>query len=423
MIVAFVLLGVLFIVGSLVAAIVLVVICQRKHRQEEKELSLLKLNRKRDWDYVVNQTYVQVGGLPPKIQEAIDGFPKYDKTSVKYIRQLGQGNFGVVFYAKLEGVVEDQKSVEVAVKTLKEEHSADGLDDFVREAKLMFSFDHQNIVKILGVCVDDMPYYLIFEYMDKGDLAQFLRANASSLQRRTMNPTDGRPRSRTESTLSDEPPSLTVEQLADICNQVACGMKYLSDNNHVHRDLACRNCLVKSCDGWEQTDSGLIIKIGDFGMSQNLYTSDYYRVRGQAVLPVRWMSPEAVIYGKFSTDSDVWSFGVVMWEVFSFAMQPYYGTSNEEVTEAIRRHRILAKPSDCPSKMYEIMKNCWAVEPKMRPGFDELVKILSNLRLSVSSSDCSDSQSVDYCENNNDCSDLDSDAFLEENSDVEVEAA
>ena len=306
--------------------------------------------------------------------------------------------------------------MEVAVKTLKEEHSTEGLDDFVREAKLMFNFDHPNIVKILGVCVDDMPYYMLFEYMDKGDLAQFLRASASSLQRRTMNPLDGRPRSRTESTLSDEPPALSVDQLADICRQIACGMEYLSKNNHVHRDLACRNCLVKSCDGWEQTTSGYFIKIGDFGMSQNLYTSDYYRVRGQAVLPVRWMSPEAVIYGKFSTDSDVWSFGVVMWEVFSFAMQPYYGTSNEEVTEAIRRHKILSKPADCPNRMYEIMKNCWSLQPKMRPGFDELVKIFTDCRLSVSSSDRSESQSVDY---EDDCSDLDSDAFYEEHSDAE----
>ncbi len=419
-IIAFAMVGILLITGSFVLAITIAVVWKHRQKQKEaKELSLLKINRQRDWDYVVNQTYVQVGGLPPKIKEAIDSFRQYDKSSIKYIRQLGSGNFGVVFYGRLEGVVEDQKSVEVAVKTLKEEHSMEGLDDFVREAKLMFSFNHPNIVKILGVCVDDMPYYLIFEYMDKGDLAQFLRASASSLQRREMNPMDGRPRSRTESTHSDEPPALSIDQLVDICKQIACGMEYLSDNNHVHRDLACRNCLVQSCDGWEQTSSGFIIKIGDFGMSQNLYTSDYYRVRGQAVLPVRWMSPEAVIYGKFSTDSDVWSFGVVMWEVFSFAMQPYYGTSNEEVTEAIRRHKLLAMPANCPNRMYEIMKNCWMLQPKMRPGFDELVKILNHCRLSVSSSDRSDSQSMDdYCDK--DSSDLDSDAFYEEHSDVEA---
>lgn len=152
-------------------------------------------------------------------------------------------------------------------------------------------------------------------------------------------------------------------------------------------------------------------------MSQNLYSSDYYQVRGQAVLPVRWMSPEAIIYGKFSTESDMWSFGVVMWEVFSFAMQPYYGTSNEEVTEAIRRHKLLVQPTDCPKKMYEIMQMCWTMQPKLRPSFEELYDILSDCRLSVSSSDQSDSNCY-----GDDISDLDSDIFYDEHSVTGVEA-
>ena len=407
----FVVIGVILIVASVVVAVMVVVCCRYRHRQQlQAERTLLKLREKREWDYVVNQTYVQVGGTPSKLLEAVENFPKYSKSSIKYIRQIGQGNFGIVFHAKAEGVLEDEKMTEVAVKTMKDEGSTEGLEDFIREAKLMFGFDHQNIVKIFGVSVDELPYYLIFEYMDKGDLAQFLRSNASSLQRRLMNPQDGRPRSRTESTLSDEPPTLNAEQLIDICKQIASGMNYLATNNHVHRDLACRNCLVKSCD-WDQTPSNLIIKIGDFGMSQNLYTSDYYRVRGQAVLPVRWMSPEAIIYGKFSTESDVWSFGVVMWEVFSFAMQPYYGTSNEEVTEAIRRHKLLAQPSDCPDRLYDIMQMCWIMQPKLRPSFGELYNTLGEYRSSVSSSEPSDdSQSCDFLDE-----ELDSDAF-EENS-------
>lgn len=405
--------GVFLILCSVVVALVIVFCIYSRPKSDPP--SLLKLRSQRQWDYVINQTYVQVqvGPKALKMREAIESFPKYDKASIKYIRQLGQGNFGIVFHAKAQSLEEDGKETEVAVKTLKEEdYSSEVVEDFVREAKLMFSFDHPNIVKILGVCLEDMPYYLIFEYMDKGDLAQFLRTSASSLQRRLMNP-DGRLRSRTESTLSDEPPSLNIEQLTDICKQIANGMKYLALNNHVHRDLACRNCLVKSCD-WVQTDSGLIIKIGDFGMSQNLYSADYYRVRGQAVLPVRWMSPEAVIYGKFSTDSDIWSFGVVMWEVFSFGMQPYYGTSNEEVTESIRRHKILAKPTNCSNRLYEIMQMCWTPEAKLRPSFEELYDALGSCHLSVSSSNRSDSQSMDDYG-----SDLDSDAFYEENSDAD----
>lgn len=416
----FVIIGVGLIFISLVIAIIMAVYCRRKQQEQaaHRDRLLHKLHNKREWDYVVNQTYVQVGGPPAKLKEAVENFPQISKASIKYVRQIGQGNFGVVFYARAEGIVEDEKVTDVAVKTMKEENSTEGgLEDFIREAKLMFGFNHANIVKIFGVCVEDLPYYLVFEYMDKGDLAHFLRANASSLQRRLMNPFDGRARSRTESTMSDEPPTLTVEQLTDICRQIASGMNYLAINNHVHRDLACRNCLVKSCD-WQQTDSGLIIKIGDFGMSQNLYSSDYYRVRGQAVLPVRWMSPEAIIYGKFSTESDVWSFGVVMWEVFSFAMQPYYGTSNEEVTECIRRHKLLAKPSDCPSRIYNIMEMCWTMQPKLRPSFNELLNVLSDCRQSVSSSEPSDSQSMSYSgeDSEND------DAFYDEDSVKDADA-
>ena len=388
-----------------------------KRHQENGPPMPRKVNKPFDVPLVVNHTYSKMTPFSPKLSETIASFPTIKKSSVKYIRQLGQGNFGVVFQAKIEGLLDCEKETEVAVKTLKddEDHFTEALQDFVHEAKLMFGFDHKNIVKILGVCLEEMPYYLVFEYMDKGDLAQFLRSNASSLQRRTMNPQDGRLRSRTESTMSDEPPSLNVDQLTDICKQIVEGMKYLAENKHVHRDLACRNCLVKSCD-WEQTNSGLIVKIGDFGMSQNLYSSDYYRVRGQAVLPIRWMSPEAVIYGKFSTLSDVWSFGVVMWEVFSFAMQPYYGTSNEEVTQAIRRHKILERPSDCPRRIYEIMEQCWNLDPKARPSFKELANSLAKCCNSLSSSEGGSIDSFD--------SDLCNDAFVaDENSLCEDDAA
>ncbi len=373
----------------------------------------------KQWDYVRNTMYAKVESpsKDSKLKKVIDSFPQFDKSSIHYVRQIGQGNFGVVFYAKAECIVPDEKLTEVAVKTLKEESCTEALEDFVREAKLMFSFDHENIVKIYGVSTESIPYYLIFEYMNKGDLAHFLRDSASSAQRRHMALNDGRPRSRTESSQSNEPPALSSDQLRDICKQIASGMKYLAGNNHIHRDLACRNCLVKLEDP-EQTESSLTIKIGDFGMSHNLYSADYYRVKGSAILPVRWMSPEAIIYGKFSTESDVWSFGVVMWEVFSFAMQPYYGTSNEEVTEAIRRHKILKQPADCSNSMYEIMKQCWNLRANLRPTFGELYTQLDEFRASLSSDD---SHSIDYFNSNS--SDLDSDAFLEENSVDDVDGA
>ena len=245
--------------------------------------------------------------------------------------------------------------------------------------------DHPNIVKLYGVCTDGLPYYLVFEYMDLGDLSKYLRDYASSRQCRLMDHSSCR-RSQAESTLSDDPPTLSHKVLSDISKQIAAGMEYLAERSHVHRDLACRNCLVKSCPKADETSSKVIVKIGDFGMSHDLYQRNYYRVQGQAILPVRWMSPEAVIFGKFSTAGDVWSFGVTMWEVFSFAMQPYYGYSNDEVMKFIRSGGHLKRPTDCPEGIYSIMQKCWNMEPDERPTFTVLQDLINEYRFSSSSS-------------------------------------
>lgn len=374
-----------------------------------------------DMKMIDNDNYVPLPNS--KLAATIKKFQELDrqmkKASIKYTREIGRGNFGVVFQGKVSNLhdgdaadVPDTAEGEtlVAVKTLKDD-CQEALEDFAREAKIMLQFDHPNIIKLYGVCTDDMPYYLVFEYMDQGDLANFLRKNASSEQRRLMS-TSTRHRSRTDSTISDDPASLSVDQLTDMCKQIAKGMEYLAGKDHVHRDLACRNCLVKTCFDTGATNSGYIIKIGDFGMSHDLYQRNYYRVQGQAVLPVRWMSPEAVIYGKFSTAGDIWSFGVTMWEIFSFAMQPYYGISNEEVTKFIRTGRHLEKPFYCPRNTYEIMKQCWSAEPLQRPLFGDLYCMLEEHRMSVSS----DESSLYSDTMSQTGSELDSDAFLEENS-------
>ena len=322
-----------------------------------------------DSKYVTNPEYKKHQVPQPTGSIAIpESFLLIPKETIKYVSQLGQGNFGIVYKGKTVALGEGDEEIEVAVKTLKKDASSEVRSDFIEEAKLMFGFSHPNILKIFGVCMSDFPYLMVFEYMDEGDLTQFLRSRASSSHRRLLYPFSYR--SRTESSYSDDPSSLSKTQLLHICKQVAAGMAYLASLNHVHRDLACRNCLV---------NKSMTVKIGDFGMSRKLYSKDYYRINGQVVLPVRWMSPEALIYGKFSVEGDVWSFGVVMWEVFSYAIQPYYGISNEEVTEAIRRGRTLKIPEDCPSEVYDLMKECWSMDSQSRPDFDELLHKISHL--------------------------------------------
>ena len=279
---------------------------------------------------------------------------------IKYISQIGQGNFGVVFKGRAVNIKNNEKEIDVAVKQFKET-SQESIKDFIEEAKLMFSFDHPNILTIYGVCMEEMPYQIVFEYMDEGDLAHFLRKKSPLFCLQTN---------------SNDTPSLSKSQLLHICVQVVNGMKYLSSNHHIHRDLACRNCLIKS---------DLTVKIGDFGLSRNLYKKDYYRIQSQnAQLPVRWLAPESLIYGRFSIESDVWCFGVLMWEIFSFALRPYYALTNEQVIEAIRTGKVLEIPIDCPMEIYEIMKCCWSMDILDRPSFDELYDKLNDIYENVS---------------------------------------
>ena len=392
---------VVFICVSICVAVCCYKMCQtHKHGRSHSPPLSLRNDTKgcRTEKMVDNGSYVPLSVA--KMNDTLRKFRQVDsqipKDNVHYIRQIGQGNFGVVFMGRMchsTSSDSDEETI-VAVKTLKDE-CQEALDDFAREARIMMQLDHPNIIKMYGVSTDSNPYYLIFEYMDLGDLSKYLREHASSRQRRLMDPSGYR-RSRTESMLSDDPPSLSHLQLTDMCKQIAAGMEYLAANNHVHRDLACRNCLVKSCAKTDETYSGVIVKIGDFGMSHGLYQKNYYRVEGQAVLPIRWMSPEAVIFGKFSTAGDVWSFGVTMWEIFSFAMQPYFGLSNEEVTKHIRKGKHLEIPNYCPNKIYEIMKMCWAMEPDSRPSFLELQGYINQVRLSLSSDSSSGGEGHDH---------------------------
>ena len=390
------------IMASVVAVAVIMYLRTKKRRlinieQQQKQMEMLR--------YESNTGYIRQQLKEEEMELIIpDNFRMLSSKQIKYSSQLGQGNFGVVFKGLAYNIKNDNEEMEVAVKTLKEEASFEVKQSFIDEAKLMFNFDHPNILKIHGVCMDQMPYQMVFEYMDEGDLTQFLRQKASSTQRRLTNPFSYR--SRTESSYSNDPASLTKTELLYICKQIASGMTYLSDNHHVHRDLACRNCLVKS---------DLVVKIGDFGMSRNLYTRDYYRVNGHAVLPVRWMSPESLIYGKFSKEGDVWSFGVVMWEVFSFALQPYYGISNEEVTEAIRRGKHLNRPDECPSEVFRLMKDCWNMDPGLRPEFQEILDTLSQLHTNSSISERIESDTSDNTDDDLDDDPL-SDSLFEHDS-------
>ena len=200
----------------------------------------------------------------------------------------------------------------VAVKMLKEDATDDMQTDFEREALILSEFDHPNIVKLFGVCALGKPMCLLFEFMARGDLANYLRVNSPSNY--VVRSSDG-------SNIFTDVKMSHIEQLR-VSKQILSGMIYLSDRKFVHRDLASRNCLM---------DQNYGVKIADFGLSQKMFLQDYYRGDESDAIPIRWMPLESILHNKYTTESDVWAFGVLLWEIFSFALQPYYGLTNEQV--------------------------------------------------------------------------------------------
>ncbi|XP_063278293.1 muscle, skeletal receptor tyrosine-protein kinase isoform X4 [Prinia subflava] len=289
---------------------------------------------------------------------------EYPRNNIEYVRDIGEGAFGRVFQARAPGLLPYEPFTMVAVKMLKEEASADMQADFQREAALMAEFDNPNIVKLLGVCAVGKPMCLLFEYMAYGDLNEYLRdrspRNLCSLAQDGLDTRLGLP----------NPLALGCTSQLCIAKQVAAGMAYLSERKFVHRDLATRNCLV---------GENMVVKIADFGLSRNMYSADYYKANENDAIPIRWMPPESIFYNRYTTESDVWAYGVVLWEIFSYGMQPYYGMAHEEVIYYVRDGNVLSCPDNCPLELYNLMRLCWSKLPADRPGFASIHRILERM--------------------------------------------
>ncbi|XP_049752838.1 muscle, skeletal receptor tyrosine-protein kinase isoform X2 [Elephas maximus indicus] len=290
---------------------------------------------------------------------------EYPRNNIEYVRDIGEGAFGRVFQARAPGLLPYEPYTMVAVKMLKEEASADMQADFQREAALMAEFDNPNIVKLLGVCAVGKPMCLLFEYMAYGDLNEFLR----SMSPHTVCTLSHSDLSVAQVSSPRPPPLSCAEQLC-IARQVASGMAYLSERKFVHRDLATRNCLV---------GENMVVKIADFGLSRNIYSADYYKANENDAIPIRWMPPESIFYNRYTTESDVWAYGVVLWEIFSYGLQPYYGMAHEEVIYYVRDGNILSCPENCPLELYNLMRLCWSKLPADRPSFTSIHRILERM--------------------------------------------
>uniref|UniRef100_A0A672YSX6 Tyrosine-protein kinase receptor n=1 Tax=Sphaeramia orbicularis TaxID=375764 RepID=A0A672YSX6_9TELE len=299
---------------------------------------LVFLNKKRFLYASVNPEYFSAAEMyvPDEWEVA--------REKISLSRELGQGSFGMVYEGIAKGVVKDEPETRVAIKTVNESASMRERIEFLNEASVMKEFNCHHVVRLLGVVSQGQPTLVIMELMTRGDLKSYLRSL----------------RPKEWSSLSLPP----LKKMLQMAGQIADGMAYLNANKFVHRDLAARNCMVAE---------DFTVKIGDFGMTRDIYETDYYRKGGKGLLPVRWMSPESLKDGVFTTNSDVWSFGVVLWEIATLAEQPYQGLSNEQVLRFVMEGGLLEKPQNCPDMLFELMRMCWQYNPKMRPAFVEII--------------------------------------------------
>ncbi|XP_044890883.1 fibroblast growth factor receptor 4 isoform X2 [Felis catus] len=281
-------------------------------------------------------------------------------------KPLGEGCFGQVVRAEAFGMDParpDQAST-VAVKMLKDNASDKDLADLVSEMEVMKLIGrHKNIINLLGVCTQEGPLYVIVECAAKGNLREFLRA------RRPPGPDlspDG-PRS------SEGP--LSFPALVSCAYQVARGMQYLESRKCIHRDLAARNVLVTEDN---------VMKIADFGLARGVHHIDYYKKTSNGRLPVKWMAPEALFDRVYTHQSDVWSFGILLWEIFTLGGSPYPGIPVEELFSLLREGHRMDRPPNCPPELYGLMRECWHAAPSQRPTFKQLVEALDKVLLAVS---------------------------------------
>ncbi|XP_044761729.1 tyrosine-protein kinase Fer isoform X2 [Coccinella septempunctata] len=250
--------------------------------------------------------------------------------------KIGRGNFGDVYRAQLKNSNEIY-AVKTCRGTLPEDHKK----KFLQEGRILKQYDHPNIVKLIGICVQKQPIMIVMELVPGGSLLTFLRKQGANLN-------DG--------------------HLMKMCLDVAAGMRYLESKNCIHRDLAARNCLI----GYNN-----VVKISDFGMSRE--EEEYIVSDGMKQIPIKWTAPEALNFGKYTSLCDVWSYGILCWEIFSRGGTPYSGMSNSKARERIDAGYRMPASENTPEEMYRLMLRCWEYKPENRPNFEQVYTVVETL--------------------------------------------
>lgn len=299
-------------------------------------------------------------GMVSEYELPMDSDWEIPRDSLMLGKTLGEGAFGRVVKAEASNIVKPGSKTIVAVKMLKEGHTDNEMMDLVSEMEMMKMIGrHINIINLLGCCTQQGPLFVIVEYAPDGNLRDFLRQH--------------RPSAGYELAVGDkkEKKTLTQKDLVSFAYQVARGMEYLASRRCIHRDLAARNVLVSD---------DYILKIADFGLARDIHCSDYYRKTTDGRLPVKWMAPEALFHRVYTTQSDVWSYGILLWEIMTLGGTPYPSVpSVEKLFQLLRNGHRMEKPPCCSLEIYMLMRECWSYQPNERPVFSELVEDLDRI--------------------------------------------
>ncbi|XP_020606914.1 fibroblast growth factor receptor 2-like isoform X4 [Orbicella faveolata] len=286
-----------------------------------------------------------------------------DRSQITLREQLGEGAFGLVMRADAVGLPDMPSTCSVAVKMLKADATENELGDLLSEMDTMKDIGrHKNIINLIGACTQHGPLFVIVEFAPHGNLRQFLR--------------ERRPSEYQHSRQSYSGPSLTVRDFVSFAFQIARGMEYLGTRKCVHRDLAARNILV---------GDDYVMKIADFGLARNVKDLEYYRKTTDGRLPIKWLAIEALFDRVYTTQSDVWAFGILLWEIFTLGGSPYPGIPVEKLFDLLKSGYRMQKPQNCPSDIYDIMLNCWDENSTNRASFTQLRKRFDAMLSSMAS--------------------------------------
>ncbi|XP_022100093.1 uncharacterized protein LOC110984335 isoform X2 [Acanthaster planci] len=348
------------IIAALIFVAVIVVICfLRRGSREGPSLKVDEIPLDSKLSNVRSNSYLNRGSpVPVQRGEAVpqrDVNPhtkEYPREQLRFHEDIGSGNFATVFRAEAMGIHRPGVVSTVAVKVLKETASESDKSDFLKELALLKALDpHPNVMTLLACCTTIEPLYIILDFMPHGNLQGYLQRIRTGKEKDHPGYLDATQR------------VLQPEEVLKFACEICRGMEYLASKECIHRDLACRNILLSE---------DYVCKVSDFGLAREVAGDHQYEMKSKGRVPVRWLAPESLLHNLYTSQSDVWSFGVLMWELVTLGSHPYPGMSSQQVIAKVRQGYRLPKPEHCSQDIYEMMASCWTEDPEKRPTFQRL---------------------------------------------------